>query len=616
MISAGSSELTQKWVDVLHNDNDDYIIPESDVNVVCPYNCISTSGYTVNSYYAESISTPNILARDPATINCDKKIATFEWNFWVLDGSFTVLDDNETYNGYMSSNMSDENCEYQVRPWVFFDNTNGFNLRKNQTIKFAPAYSEVPAYIEIFGARESVVHSYYFNIEEMLETENFTTQEYVNLYASGINEQNTYTRVGISFQKSLMPYRRARLTEYNNGYKFFKNKYDLHTFTHSRSVALAMDELPQNDLECAFVDLIGIFDANKTNSPFHISFNNGNKFYIYYGYNFDDIGWNYVLIDNLCYMGLEINRDSLETTLKLQSTLQLCNAHYNADDLDTVIYSGGSYTHTKTGVWAWNTFKGFLTAIKTILDIPDFQYSSNDITFLNTIEMEWQNYMTSTTVVGAEDNFTKIPLKEIVQQICALLRCALVRQNNGVLKIIDLYPNSISAVDTIEPVNILSYPTKTDGEQYKYITITTPHTYEGQSDDKNTEYTDEEEGSGQHIKLFPAKKKFTVPVAVGTEEITLSQNIVPLNYRDYRSGCWTWNSTIWQEYAYHFWRVKRATRFEFGEVMLNPLIQVADVVGASIGDDYTQYLGRVEKIEINYDGSFKGAITLCSFLNS
>ena len=91
MIDAGSSELNTKWKNVLHNSDDDYIIPESDVNIMCPYDCLSTSGYSVSSYQASSVCNPNALASAPTTITRNKKVATFEWNFWVLDGSFDVI---------------------------------------------------------------------------------------------------------------------------------------------------------------------------------------------------------------------------------------------------------------------------------------------------------------------------------------------------------------------------------------------------------------------------------------------------------------------------------------------------------------------------------------------
>lgn len=610
MIDAGSTTLNNKWKNVLHNQAEDYIIPESDVNVMCPYDCLSTSGYTVSSYSPESICNPNTLASAPTTINRDKKIATFEWNFWVLDGSFDVLDTGETYNGYMSSNISGADCTFSVNPYVFLDHLT-FNQRKNQTIKFAPAYNQVPAEIELFTAYGSTVNSIIYDIEEMLETDDIQNQEYVHLYSDDIDTTFSASRVGITTRKTLMPYRRARVTEYNNGYKFFKSKHDLLTFTHTRSVSLAMDELPQNDLQFSFTDLEGIYDSLRTDAPFRLNFNNNHRFYVYYGYNFDDIGWNYVQADYLVLENIEINRESIETIFNLQSVLQIYNTKYDANNLDTIQYINGSYHHSKSAPYNWTTFKGFMTAIKTRLGIGEFTYSTNDIDYLNFSMEEWQNYLRATTTADSENAFTKLPLKEVIQQICAFLRCALVRQADGSLRLEYLYPSTFNIVDSVEASNIIAYPTKTNGEQYKYVSISTPKTYSEQSDDEEVTGT----AGSYSIVCYPASKRFTVSNASGSEETSVNQNIIPLNYKEGTgtTSCWLWSAGIWQNYANHYWKVKKSTRYEFGELMLNPLLQVADPVRLFLGDNYNYFDGLIEKIEINYDGSFKGALNLCLF---
>ncbi len=609
MIDAGSTTLNNKWKNVLHNQAEDYIIPESDVNVMCPYDCLSTSGYSVSSYQASSVCDPNALASAPTTITRNKKVATFEWNFWVLDGSFDVLDDGETFNGYMSSNMSNEDCTFTINPYVFLDYLT-FNQRKNQTIKFAPMYDEVPAEIQLFTAYGSTVNSLIFNIEEMLEQDDIQNQEYVHLYSDDIDTTFSASRVGITTRKTLMPYRRARVTEYNNGYKFYKDKNDLQTFNHTRTTSLNGEELPQNDLQISFTDLEGVYDNRNLSAPFHIVFNKSHRFYVYYGYNFDDIGWNYVHADTLCLNNVEINRDSIETTINLQSTMQLYTNKYPTQYLDM------SHDHISGWVpeiYKFTTFQGLANAVCNLLNVSNIVFDQEyPPTFLTTSKSLWRFYLNYTLTSGG--NFQNLKANEIIQQIGALLKCAIVRQPNGELYMKNLVARTLTIVDNIESANIISYPTQTKEDSYKNIIVETPPTYQAQEPDNSKTETVEEHGAEMSVYLPKSRASFTVNSSE-TEECTLTQELCPLgDERDsyYYSLIWTWHDSIYESYANHFNNVHKATRYEFGETMLNPLLQVADFVRAYIGSEYKVYRGFIEKIEINYDGSFKGALTICS----
>lgn len=613
MIDTGSSELNTKWKNVLHNSDDDYIIPESNVNVVCPYDCLDMSGnmYSTQGYIVPTYCDISKIKNAPTNLVRNKKIATFEWNLWVLDGSFDVLDDNEVFNGYMSTTYSGEDCSFLISPYCIVNRTDGgtFSLRKNQTIKFNPLASECPAFINIqsrYGTDNGTVtlNNIDFNIEEMLEDEELNEREYVNLFSDDIDTTDTNTQICITCTKTLMPYRRFRISEYNNGYKFFKDKYDLLSFTHTRSVSLCMDELPQNDLQISFTDLEGLFDSQRSDSPFKIAFNSSHRFYVYYGYNFDDIGWNYVFVDTLAMNELEINRESVETVLSMQSTLQLCNNKYNCSKLD--------WKNTaQTSPYNWTSFRGFMSAIKDQLSESfNIDYDTNGtISYLDTSLSKWQYYLYYS--YRCEQEFNTIPLKELIQQICAFLRCALVRQPNGDLFFENLYAPTITVYDSVEAVNVLSYPTKTEGEHYKKVVIDTPKTSNDQNDDEANNVS---EGS-LHWYYLKSRETFTISAESSsvTDEATISQKIIPLSFAQNHNDCWNWSAGIWQNYANHYWLVKKSTRYEFGEVMLNPLLQVADPIYLYLGDNYERYTGRIEKIEINYDGSFKGALTVCSF---
>lgn len=594
MIDTGSSELNTKWKNVLHNSADDYIIPESNVCVVCPYDCVDMSGsaYSVVAYSYSSYCDLTQLKNSPAHTNRNKKIATWEWNYWVLDGSFDVLDTDEKFNGYMSSAYSSENCSLSANFWI--ENTGGgtFKFNKKQTIKFNPMASECPAKVTLrsqitpSGSGTIVNNEVEFDIASMLEDDDLQNQEYIHLYSDDIDDTLDNDLVFLSFLNTLMPFRRIRISEYNNGYKFYKDKHDLLTFTHTKSVSLCMDELPQNDLQISFTDLEGLFDSQRSDSPFKIVFNSSHRFYIYYGYNFDDIGWNYVQVDFLALNNFEINRDSIETILNLQSTLQLFNQYYTTSMIQADDPA---------------SFKGFINKIG-IRTGTSFIYDS-DIRNLEYGRQAWGNFLVLSGTADGE--FAKTPMKEVLQQLVALIRCALVRKPDGNFRVHNLYSHLVEVVDSIEAHSILAYPTKTEGEHYKYVTINTPKIDADQNDD-----TDVSKGT---MVLLKTRNRYTISQETLniSDEADIQEKVIPLGDY-YNQQAWTWSNDLWEYFANHYWLVKKSTRYEFGELMLNPLIEVADVVRLFLGENYNQFLGRVEKIEINYDGSFKGAVTICS----
>lgn len=607
MISAGSQELTQKWVDVLHNESEDYIIPESDVNIMCPYDCVSLSGYTVTGYSAESISNVSALASNPATINRNKKIATFEWNYWVLDGSFEVLDDNETVSGFVSTAISNGNCEFGVTPFVFFETSTAFALKKNQTLKFNPSANEIPASITIQSQNNSgTLNSIDFNIEEILEEDNLTEREYVNLFSDSIDTSSTNTRAVIVFTKTLMPYRRVRLTEYNNGYKFFKNKYDLQTYVHTRTVSLNMEELPQNDLEISFADLEGIYDKRNTSAPFHINFTQNHKFYVFNGYNFDDIGWQYVMVDTVAYDTLEFDRDNLSTVIKGKSTLLNYNQKYPTNKL----WKKSIDTRPSAPYW-WEHFWGFIGTIRAIANMPLIHHDSLTTPFLETAYNQWQIYLYIS--LGIDNDFAKTPAIELLQQIVGVLNNCLVRYPNEELYMRYMVNRPLNIVDSIDGTFMTSYPTSTKDEGYKTIYVDTPPVFPEQKPDTDTSNGVEQSPT----YYYHTRLGFTVDSSNSvSEETELKPNIIALAYK-YATNGWYWQNgqsatKLFGDYATQYNKIHKATRYEVGDTFINPLLQVADLITINPSEDIKIYRGYIEKIEINYDGSFKGAVTICS----
>lgn len=605
MIDAGSSELNQKWKNVLHNQADDYIVPESDVMVECPYDCISVENSSITASRPESYCDINALAISrPDMILNKKKIATFEWNYWVLDGTFDVIDTDETVKGYVSTDLSNENGVFTLSPFVFFDSNSAFPLRQNQTLKFSPLTNEVPAEVVIqTDTGSGLSNNIRFNIEETLENDTANQREYIHLFSSDIDTSNTAYRTVVIFTKSLMPYRKARLSEYNNGYKFFLNKYDLQSFVHTRTCKLTMEELPQNDLEISFADLERVFDSRYINAPFHISFDKTHRFYVFYGYNFDDVGWSYVWADTLMKSDMTIDRQSLVTTLKLESTFNSHTGTYGASNFKT-----NAPGEVKPPPFDWNDFNGFLMSISQLaIGQTDLFYIGNQsIPHWEESYSSWQPRLRMS--YNLDEGVSSVPLKEMAQQISALLGCVMVRQPNEKIYLKKLYQGgTFEWADYIDNINIFAYPEKTLGENYKEVYISTAKSWPEQSDDENSS-----DGAPEYPKTFPPyQQKFVFDYSGASGEVTLNETVISLGYFG-ESGSWSWSSNLWEDYASIYRTSKMGTTFEFSDVLLNPLLQVGDYVYSYINSGYNAYMGAIEKIEINYDGSFRGALTINS----
>lgn len=631
MISAGSSELTQKWVDVLHNQSEDYIIPESDVNVMCPYDCLdmSSSAYVVNNGATFDYCTPSALKNAPTTINRNKKIATFEWNFWVLDGSFEVLDTGEKFNGFMSNTVSRVDCTFASSPYAYINRTDGntFALNKNQTIKFNPMANEFPAILNITtrytNAQDQIVvtNNIDFDIESSLLNDDLTNQEYVHLFSNDVDTSNVNTQVMITFTRTIMPYRRVRISEYNNGYKFFKNKYDMQSFTHSRSASLTMEELPQNTSQLDFVDELGVFDSENISAPFHIVFNNNHRFYTYYGYNFDDIGWNYVLLDTQVYDAIEIDRGGYTTSLNLKGLLTTYTQKYSSDKLNY-----DPVGNPKSSPFNWTSFRGFITAIKhsSVANIPSITIDSNAPDYIDSGTGNpynfwyWQYFMWLSCKRNVDSNFSTTPANELLQQICALLKSLMVINPDGSLFIKNIGTFSTTEVDTIDSAMVISYPSFTQESSYGKIFVETPSIFAEQSSDETTSQEIQNVGTQTY---YQTSYGFLMNSSL-TEEQTLTQNIVPLAIKNKpnttnpdTTGWFGWQNgypayNLFRSYAIWYNNIHRQKVMELGECLFNPLLQVGDTLKVSIGDEYKSYKGCINKIELNYDGSFKGTVSI------
>lgn len=136
----------------------------------------------------------------------DLTIATFEQNFWLLNGGYKFLPENEAsiHIGFMSLEMSDENGDFSDPPVLEVDfdsihSSDGLVLHFSQ-------YSNDYA--------DSITVAYYNNRDELITTDNYSP----NSWEYEIDKEvSNFKRLVITFHGTNKPYRYLRLTGIDYG---------------------------------------------------------------------------------------------------------------------------------------------------------------------------------------------------------------------------------------------------------------------------------------------------------------------------------------------------------------------------------------------------------------
>lgn len=576
------------WKNVL-NDTDEKLINESNVQIYNFSDVVNPSSLSLGGTDQSSYANINALKKAPTTINRDKKIATFEWNFWLLDGTFDVLDDtqDEKIQGWLTNTLSDNNCYLQQ--YIYFSGISNNQKKQINTVKFNPAYGYVPKMVYLYSNGINVA----YDLEAMADNDFIEDAQYVYLnYPQFANMDDT---MFFTIRDTNMPYRRGRITEWNLGFEFFVDKNDLQDYEHSRTCKLNMTELPQNDIVFSFADKLGYFDPLKVNQAYKHTFSKNDDFYVYYGYNLD-IGWSWALVEMLKFNELEVDRDSIKTTIKLESPMNRWDNKYKSTELKTD---------------TWSNLSGLITKLYSLAtgSSSGIQGQAN-LNLANVNKTHWRDLLVSICRHNNEFNFVNSPVNELLQQAIAFGNGFLLRTPTGweIKKFVDSNGQITSGQtplpsdDTIKQELCFSFPLVEEQEKYTSGTFESA-SYEGQDADEEVTPT------GQVYTLLPYRKTISLLSGNIKKEFTGHSDILVIGYKNNTTE-WLWTDNAHSKFLWYITTFDCGTKITINDCIMNPLIQLGDIIKVFTDSAYANYQGIVEEITINYDGSFRGKIVI------
>jgi len=166
-----------------------------------------------------------------------KKIATLEPDFWTLDGTFLLYDDDSPGEvGYWSDEISDANGEFVISPVLTYD-LSEIQDSKGFTIVFDDKSGEYASdfLIQVYNASNGLIGS-------VAITENTQIIRYIEFPTTG------YKKVTITFTRTHNPYRRIKVAEFVFGSLHIFDGKKIKEIKVDYEVDLMMRSLPTNVL--------------------------------------------------------------------------------------------------------------------------------------------------------------------------------------------------------------------------------------------------------------------------------------------------------------------------------------------------------------------------------
>jgi len=306
-----------------------------------------------------------------------KNYATLEPNFWVLDGSQPLYDDendeSEKYpQGYTSDYMSDEYGNYNLNRQTFEVMYVGAGLPEIGMIK-ATGLSFVFDSINNNYPSQIKVKLYNLNDEDNLVFEKIYSVDSPEFVIEFSNEENIeeFCKMEIEFIKSHIPNRRVRIEQIIFGYsKVFTNNEIISADSEERTTIIN-SELPVKNFQFTLDNINRKFDFDNPQGIYNYLLQNQPINY-YWGYKLDGDYIEWILGGQLRLTG-EINVNKNEVTIYAGSTLSLMNDEYkkgvyNVEGVS--LYSLAEQVLQSKGITKYNLWND-LSYIKTEAGLPD-----------------------------------------------------------------------------------------------------------------------------------------------------------------------------------------------------------------------------------------------------
>lgn len=555
------------WKNLIQTDD---ILPESNVNVVCNSNIIDTVDYALTTTEKTDFSNTSYFNIYKNTINREqKKIGTFEWNMWVLDGSYRFATDDEKVNRFVSNVMSDENGNFaedsypQVELYL-----SGTTRPSMYSVNFAP-FGGFATNIELDGVEQTI-------------------KEYNSryVYLDNINGGSVGSSV-LTIKSWSMPYRRARVSEFLLGARIFFDKTNFSKFKHVRNGDMINAALPQNDCTFSVLDINSDYDIDNPNAKFSNIIDTTSIFKVYYGYKINN-AWEYHLIDTLILASFERPQNGIEASFVLESEINRMTQTFTSDKTyEFTSYDGLRYLIIDTTGRQIDRYNGNFADVEKITLYYSIQYALKSTGY-----------------------FFQTPMNEMLQQLASLVNCFIFNNENGQQSIRSKYDyetnvlTDTTILDTITLDNCLEYPEIERISLIEQITLTLIKYPPSRDEDSlDVDYTDE-----NGVVYPPQRYKITDKDVVGVQE-TLENNLLVLG----STGTEKYNFT--QADGIYLSLMRWVNLFISGarkirtKMRINPAWQIGDLISIELKNG-TYANGYIIDIDIDYQGYSKGYVTI------
>lgn len=181
-----------------------------------------------------------------------KNYATLEKNFWILDGSQPIYGSEEIGQAYISSFMSNENCEFDEQPKIIL--TSDILLT---TLGLTISFDRINGNF----AKEIKVKAYRNN--NLIMDKDYTLDTYVERLIFADNEELVrWNKIEIYFVKTNLPYRRIRINQLVFGILEIYTNENIINAESNEKTTMINSELPTHTFKFTISNMNKLFNPD------------------------------------------------------------------------------------------------------------------------------------------------------------------------------------------------------------------------------------------------------------------------------------------------------------------------------------------------------------------
>lgn len=511
------------------------------------------------------------------------KFATFEHNFWILDGSFEILDDTDEQmqyvQQYLSNELSDDNGYFENPITFEFEFPDHFNIPDYVTMKFDTDTNERPTRIEMLNDTVPTAP-----VLTTLDIDENKYYHYIPFPKGPLNK-----KLIISIPSWSMPRRRARVSALFFGTRLCFDKNNLSSFEHQKTCDMVNAELPQNTCTFGVMDIEKYFDPFNENSLIYNMSLSGKKFIIYYKVKINN-KWEELLCDTVLLSKIERKSNDIVTNFTLESLF---------------VGETGKFAESKNPLDEWTNYFDILSVIRRYLMKFDNIYAN---TVPHSLRENIHSKL-SLVLQAIDDNYYKREMREWLQLVASALFSIIICKADGTIELKCLVNdngelNAIEPVDIIPLYNCFNYPELEKIDSISEIQLTTAHGSDAKTDSNYSIKFDEYIGTVEFLPYVLSKK---YPEG---NSIQTAQNDILVFTKSSSYGV-TANEVQYKAYPQFLYDMISESIKITVECMINPAWEMGDVIyiETKSGD---MIPGFLTGIDLKYAGSFKGTVTLLS----